>query len=228
MESLPSLTVSCTVDTTGIYWVLGEILSLQQAFPGLSQLEERETLYFCPTVSKSRLLCIYWPRGRVLLLASRGENIKSLFDTSLLWPVSSTAEEWPCPPLRMWCQLPCTAWHEWSSYYLNILSYWVAFSCFFGESPWAVLFFWALWFLPWPLSSWVKRPCRLKTPQLPLGPKYQPKYTTSLSCVCNCLMGMWLRKFVFSEDFERKEESMLKFLFCIKTHCMLVCFKTYN
>lgn len=57
----------------------------------------------------------------------------------------------------------------------------------------------------------------------------QLRQKESLWAGCNCLMEMWLRKFVFSEkDFERKEESMLTFLFCIKIYCMLLCFKTYN
>lgn len=35
-------------------------------------------------------------------------------------------------------------------------------------------------------------------------------------------------KKVFSQkDLGRKEKSMLRFLFCIKIHCMLVCFKIY-
>lgn len=33
---------------------------------------------------------------------------------------------------------------------------------------------------------------------------------------------------MFSQkDFGRKKESMLRFLFCIKIYCMLVCFKIY-
>ena len=117
MESLPSLTVS--KDTAvGALLLLGpgkdpeSLTGLSWTF--LDNWRKEEHFISGRLCLSLRLLAVSADpeEGSCYWLAEEKTPDVSLFDISFLWPVSSTVQEWPCPPLRMWCQLPCTAWQE--------------------------------------------------------------------------------------------------------------------